>query len=159
MVMNSELVWKLNRWILADDDIRDLMEYDGTGPRPIFPAQEEPEAEVPYIRYTHRMSPDNTMWWMHNEEIVYVIYDLDMDRSAKIKNVLVDLFQREDESAADFRDWLRATNQTAEHELHSLEVVTTMSPTPVEQEGGKHARFVTVRARYSPKVGRGIRWS
>lgn len=159
MTTNKEIVWKINRWILANPEMRTLLDYDGTGIRPIFAAQTEPESDIPYLRYTHRIVPDADMWWMHSKEVTYAIFDIDADRSAYIQNVLIDMFQRQDESAAEFRRWLADNNDSADHEVHSIQVLSALSPDPVEQEGGRHSRYITIRIRYSPKTGKGIRWS
>jgi hypothetical protein len=78
---------------------------------PIIPVQQQREfvdkvGGAPFITYTEIELPtDSGLWYIHNEEILFTVFCEDFTTSRKIRNLMVDLFRRQDESARDLNEF------------------------------------------------------
>lgn len=129
---------------------------------PFWPAQSDPDTSVPYVRYITRETIDGTDWWMRLATVSYAIYAYDVDQSAHILNVMVDLLGRGDESAQELMMWRAGATTFSgapypqDYLFHSIEFIGGYNMEPAEEEAGAHVRFGTFRFRYSPYGGTSI---
>jgi hypothetical protein len=148
-----EPVYQINDYIWSKSDFRDF--FTTQQYKPIFPVQTQPEAELPYLRYTTRTARDRPDWWMVTYDVTYAIYHDKIPESADISNWLDAEFRRQDESAYDLNRWIRINSEPLV-KWHSSEVISMLSPEPPTQEGGRHSRLITIRFRYSDIEGKGV---
>ena len=101
-----------------------LRNTDYSNSSPIVPIQQIPEAfdnnswqdagmpaDAPFIVYDIIVPGSyDTEYWNMRDEIVLWIYDYDLDKILEIKELLVDIFRRFDESARDINEFIENTD-------------------------------------------------
>lgn len=154
-VSRREAVYDINRYLTTR-----FTELDPTlfgEDSPFWPIQSDPMTAVPYIRYVTRETIDGDNWWMRLATVSYAVYAYDVDKSAHILNVMVDLLGRGDESAGELMIWRNSiTTYPQDYHFHSIEFLGGYNTEPTDEEAGAHIRFGTFRYQYSPYGGTSI---
>lgn len=122
---------------------------------PIVPAQQIPEfdnllAGRTYMFYDFETKLIPVQWWMIDEKFTLTILSQNYDVINKINNLIVDLFRRYDESAADLNGFL-GDNSNFLYRYINLD--SAMSPEPFESEGDYQYGVVSISYQYSRKTG------
>lgn len=157
-VSRREAVYDINRYLHDDPVLRGIF---GDEP-PFWPTQSEPQTTVPYVRYVTRETFDAGRWWMRQGNVSYAVYAYDLDTSAHVVNVMVDLLGRGDESAHELMEWRRGALTFAgnpypqDYDFHAIEFVGGHNTENATEEAGAHIRFATFRFNYTPVGGTGI---
>jgi hypothetical protein len=121
---------------------------------PIIPVQQSPEMNQflsgkTHIVYDKMGSTYEENWMICCEKISFTIYSVDFAEINIIRNMMIDVFRRMDESARDLNK-SKSTNKIIFHNTMILE----MSPTePSTELAGFLAADVILEVKYSRTVG------
>lgn len=143
-------ITQINSYLLDDEELRELLGYDGTGLRPIFPAQEPREAEGTFLTYRYRGTRDYSMWFIEELELTYTIVTERVATANAIQRKISDLLGRLDESAHEINKWAWAEHGGTNWEIHYSRLMTVISPTATPDEGGPRNTMLVFRIRYCP---------
>lgn len=155
-------IYDFNEYLLNATDVGTLLGYPNpTGLRPIIPTQQQPEPNDrnivnPYIVYSFRTTTDPEMWWMHIDEVSYVIWGKSFDELAVIANEIMDNTRAMDESAGDLMDYLYSRGTGLDWRFHYVRLLGSFSPEPAGGEAGRLGWILTFRYGYSPIAGKHI---
>ena len=159
--MNEENapVWDVNQWIASDPDWQRVVRAaGGADPNIFYPVQQDPDAGIPYVRYTSTLYANASEYWWHQDEIMYALYFNNVMDSNRAMNIIFDMVSAGDLSGGALESWRReqalADPSYDSFRYHSLEWIAGGSTQPTEERGGAHARLVTFRVWYSPLQGR-----
>jgi hypothetical protein len=121
---------------------------------PIIPVQQSPEMNQflsgkTHIVYDKMGSTYEENWMICCEKISFTIYSVDFAEINIIRNMMIDVFRRMDESARDLNQY-KSTSKIIFHNTMILE----MSPTePSTELAGFLAADVILEVKYSRTVG------
>lgn len=155
-------IFDLNDYLLNGTDVGTLLGWpNSTGVRPIIPTQQQPEPNdrnetSPYIVYGFRTIHDPDMWWLHADEVSYVIWGNSFEQLSEIANELIDNCRAMDDSASDLMTYLNNRGTTMEWQFHWVRLLGSFSPEPAGQEAGRLGWIITLRYEYSPLSGKHI---
>lgn len=150
-------IYNVNDYVL--NTIPSLFNYT-SGLKPIIPIQDVPESITfpgPYITYNVRTTVDPNMWWMSMDDVVYTIWDQDLDNISPITVALTNLFRRMDESATDITEYLDGIASN-DFTFHSFKIMSIMSPSPLTLEGERYGQPFNFRYTYMLNAGTGINY-
>ena len=102
----------LRKWLwseLQTQGILNASDYQvgATSIVPIVPVQQQPElvdkiGGKPFITYDVVEAPvPSDIWYVHTEQILFTVFCEDFAKSSQIRSLMIDLFRRQDSSAAD----------------------------------------------------------
>lgn len=154
-------VYEFNDYILNGTGVGPLLGYTGTGLRPIIPLQQQPEfnkenPKHPYIVYSWRTSIPDDAWWLHADEVSYVIWGKNLGELSAVAMELIDNCRALDESAGDVMDYFRARGTEIPFDFKYVRVMGSFSPEVAIAEGGRIGWLVTMRYVYTPNSGKYI---
>jgi hypothetical protein len=103
---------EIRKWLwseLQSNGILNALDYNvgALAMVPIVPVQQQPElvdkiGGKPFILYDEvESSVDSDLWYVHNEQVLFTVFAEDFKTANKIRNLMVDLFRRQDASAHD----------------------------------------------------------
>lgn len=150
-VSRREAVYDINRYLSEQFNTLDATIFGGDPP--FWPTQSSPNTGVPYVRYITRETIDGDRWWSRIATVSYAIYSFDIDQSAHIVNIMVDLLGRGDESAQELMRWRAGLQYPQDYLFHTIEFVGGHNTEPTDEEAGAHIRFASFRYQYSPYGG------
>lgn len=147
---------------LKQDNILTASDYiDGNANTivPIIPVQQVPEMTNFFLGPTSATSDNKTHivydkigisyeenWVICCEQIVFTVYAIDYEKITTIRNFMMDLFRRMDESARDVNSW---SEKSPEFKFHSI-YIADISPTqPSEEIQGFLAEEIVLEIKYS----------
>lgn len=125
MTYSKSAFYDVRRWMLAELYAAGVLtEGDYLSSSPVVPLQQIPEAfdnsswreagmpaDAPFIVYDIIVPGGyDTAYWNLRDEVVLWIYDYDLDKAFEIKELLVDIFRRLDDSARDINEFLEGTD-------------------------------------------------
>jgi hypothetical protein len=155
---NFDAMYDLRQFIwtnLQDSGIIDKDDYysDNLGKSivPILPVQQQPEMNQFLNNKTHivydkvGMSYEDN-WAICCEQILFTIYDSDYAKINEIRNFMVDLFRRMDESAGDLN---RYSGLSEKFKFHSIYIADISPTTPSEEIQGFLSADVVLEVKYS----------
>ena len=155
---NFDAMYDLRQFIwtnLQDSGIIDKDDYysDNLGKSivPILPVQQQPEMNQFLNNKTHivydkvGMSYEDN-WMICNEQILFTIYDSDYAKINEIRNLMVDLFRRMDESAGDLN---RYSGLSEKFKFHSIYIADISPTSPSEEIQGFLSADVVLEVKYS----------
>lgn len=142
-------------FLLDDPVFADIVNWDGTGYKPVFPVQSQPESDAPYVVWTSRDRGIGTDWWMEETDVVMAFYDHDLENSLAATNRIKYLFRRKDDSARDLRVWAAANGLEA-YDIHSVSYLGGGNAEETDQEGGTHMRMASISVSYSTREAAGV---
>jgi hypothetical protein len=121
---------------------------------PIIPVQQSPEMNQflsgkTHIVYDKMGSTYEENWMICCEKISFTIYSVDFSEINIIRNMMIDVFRRMDESARDLNQ-SRSTNKIIFHNTMILEMSLTE---PSTELAGFLAADVILEVKYSRTVG------
>lgn len=123
---------------------------------PIIPAQQVPEFNnlLPgrtYMYYDFEVKTIPVQWWMIEESMTLTIISQNYEAINRINNLILDLFRRYDEGAADINDFVNQ-NGSSNFQYHHTMIDNIKSPEPFETEGDYQYGSVTFTYSYSRKT-------
>jgi hypothetical protein len=155
---NFDAMYDLRQFVwtnLQDSGIIDKDDYysDNLGKSivPILPVQQQPEMNQFLNNKTHivydkvGMSYEDN-WAICCEQILFTIYDSDYAKINEIRNFMVDLFRRMDESAGDLN---RYSGLSEKFKFHSIYIADISPTTPSEEIQGFLSADVVLEVKYS----------
>ena len=118
---------------------------------PIIPIQQSPEINQflsgkKHIVYDKVSSAYDTNWFICNEQILFTIYSIDVSEINEIRNFMIDLFRRMDESAQDINRW---ENLSDKFKFHSVYIADISATAPSEELQGFMSTDVILDIKYS----------
>jgi hypothetical protein len=136
--------------------LREQLNYDGTGTRPIWPVQVEPETitrEGPFLRYVVSTTASPGQFFYLRDEITYLIHSTDLGASALIANLIRQLLSRQDETAKDINRMVFSAayndpEDKRDFEYKTFQLGEVLSPDPPQQESGRFIRPITFQYEY-----------
>lgn len=150
-------MWEVRRLLwneMVDSGIIDVDDYysDNISETiiPIIPIQQQPEFDqflngkkhVVYDKISQSYSSD---WWICDEKILFTIYATSVDEVNIMRNLIIDVFRRMDDSARDLNE---ASNTDKIKFFNAL--VLDISPTgPSEELQGFYATDVVLEIKYA----------
>jgi hypothetical protein len=139
---------------LVDKGIFDPEEYysENIGQEliPILPVQQQPELNQflsgkKHIIFDKIGSSYNNLWTICDEKIMFTIYAINVDEITEIRNLIVDVFRRMDDSAKD----LNIAGYSNKFKYHNV-LVLDISPTaPSAELQGFFAADIVLEVKYS----------
>ena len=129
----------------------------GTEIIPIIPVQQSPEMDQflngkKHIIYDKIGMSFEDIWLIACEKVLFTIYSTDITEIYEIRNLMMDLFRRMDESARD----ANAVKDTNKLIFHSIHVVETSPIEPSAELKGFMSADVILEVKYSRTTdGRG----
>jgi hypothetical protein len=155
---NFDAMYDIRQFIwtnLQDSEILDKDDYysDDLGKSiiPILPVQQQPEMNQFLNNKTHivydkvGMSYEDN-WAICCEQILFTIYDSDYAKINEIRNLIVDLFRRMDESAGDLN---RYNGLSEKFKFHSIYIADISPTSPSEEIQGFLSADVVLEVKYS----------
>lgn len=118
---------------------------------PIIPVQQNAELNQflsgkKHIVYDKIGMSYDPLWAICTEQMLFTIYGTDISDIAEIRNFMVDLFRRMDESARDINKWFGLSNKIKFHSIY----ISDISPTSPSQEmQGFLSADVVLEVKYS----------
>lgn len=118
---------------------------------PIIPVQQSSELSQflsgkKHIVYDKVSMSYDTLWPICSEQIIFTLYSPDISEINEMRNFMVDLFRRMDESAQDLNRWDNISNKLKFHTIY----ISDISPTaPSEEVYGFLATDIILEAKYS----------
>lgn len=118
---------------------------------PIIPVQQSAEMNnflsgKKHIVYDKINTTYDDMWFICNEQMMFTIYATDMSEINEIRNFMIDLFRRMDESARDVNKWSGISDLFKFHSIY----IADISPTsPSEEIQGFLSADVILEVKYS----------
>lgn len=122
---------------------------------PIIPVQQTPEMDQflsgkKHIVYDKVGISYDELWAICTEQILFTVYSPEIIDIVEIKNFMVDLFRRMDESAGDVNKWSGLSDKFKFHSIY----VSDISPTaPSEEMKGFMSSDIILEVKYSRVVG------
>jgi hypothetical protein len=143
---------------LVDSDIFDSNDYysDNIGQEiiPIIPVQQQPELNQflsgkKHIVYDKIGITYEDIWLLSCEKILFTIYATDVSEINEIRNLMLDVFRRMDDSAKDLND-----SKTEDKLIFHNTLILEASPTsPSEEIKGFFSADVIIEVKYSRITG------
>lgn len=126
------------------------------GAVPIIPISQQPELKQsgkPFIVYGVAQHPAEHLYALKRDSVSYTIYADNSTEANKIVNLISDVFDRQDEAAADVNTWLgveqAGRNKSRNLSFASIRTVMVEKATPSEEEGGLVSALVMLEVRYT----------
>lgn len=125
---------------------------------PIVPDQQTPEvmqSGKAFLVYGSAKHPPTHLYQHKSEAASYMVYALSATEVNRIVDLLTDVFERQDEAAADVNDWLalEAQNRAGGHRgVYFTTIRATMAEKaerPADEEGGYYGGLVMLEMRFT----------
>jgi hypothetical protein len=139
---------------LVDKNIFEPSEYysDNIGQEliPILPVQQQPELNQflsgkKHIVFDKIGSSYNNLWTICDEKIMFTIYAIDIDDITEIRNLIIDVFRRMDDSAKD----MNLAMPSSKFKYHNI-LILDISPTAPSMElQGFLSADIVIEVKYS----------
>ena len=128
---------------------------------PIIPVQQSPELNQflsgkKHIVYDKVSMSYDTLWVICTEQILLTMYATDVSELNEMRNFIVDLFRRMDESAGDINRWQNLSNKIKFHTIY-ISDISPMSPS--EEIQGFYAADIVLEVKSSRIIGEDGRYS
>lgn len=122
---------------------------------PIIPVQQQPEMNQflsgkKHIVYDKIGMSFEDNWVISCEQILFTIYSTDINEINQIRNLMMDLYRRMDESARDANSYSGISNK---FKFYSIFVADVSPTAPSEELAGFLAADVVLEVKYSRHVG------
>ena len=158
--------YKVRKWMtseLYENSI--LNENNYTNAPPIVPIQQIPEsfdnrdwqdaglpADAPFIVYDF-LTPGtyDTDFWNSKEEIMFWIYDYDLEKVLEIREFLIDLFRRYDLSARDVNEF--DDQNESPYTYHYFDIMMGLPTDEANQVLGRVGANLVVTYQYTRPIG------
>jgi len=121
---------------------------------PIIPVQQSPELNQflsgkKHIVYDKINSSYEDNWLICNEQFMFTIYSVDISEINEIRNFMLDLFRRMDESARDMNAYPQISDKFKFHTIYIADITPT---TPSEELQGFLSADVVLQVKYSRHI-------
>lgn len=162
-----DAAYEIRRYLweeLQSHNIFDLEDYysENIGDTivPIIPVQQQPELNQflsgkKHIVYDKIGLVYDDNWLICNEKFLFTIYATDVDQINEIRNLMVDIFRRMDESARD----LNSSKASDKFIFHNSLVLEITSISPSDELQGFMSSDVILEVKYSRLVDPSGRFS
>lgn len=162
----KDAVFELKNYLwhkLKEDNIFDETDYSGisfmelVGDQtvvPIIPVQQSPVISdnfsgLDHIVYDKIGISYEQNWIICCEQIMFTTYSTSYDRITEIRNYMIDLFRRMDESARDINNW---SGKSAEFKFHTIHIADISPTAPSPEIQGYFAEELVIEIKYSRHV-------
>ena len=121
---------------------------------PIIPVQQAPELNQflsgkKHLVYDKVGISYDSLWQICNEQILFTVYATDFSEINEIRNLMIDVFRRMDESAQDVNKWAGLSTKFKFFSIY----VSDMSPiSPSEEIQGFLASDVILEVKYARDI-------
>lgn len=148
---------------LVSNGIFDPREYysDNVGLEinPIIPVQQQPELNQflsgkKHIVYDKISTSYEENWMICCEQILFTVYCIDVSEINEIRNLMIDVFRRMDDSARDLND----SRNTSKIIFHNTMVAEISPTTPSEEIQGFFSTDIILEVKYSRTVSKNGRF-
>jgi hypothetical protein len=122
---------------------------------PIFPTQEDEtknlisNPEAPYLVYDFDTMSYDVEWVICKERLTFKIYAPDFDKVIEIMNIMLDLFRRFDESAANVNTYVKSVNPTSPFRYKYFSLTEANSPDPADELAGRLEADISIVYAYT----------
>ncbi len=137
----------------------DYLDGNGNTIVPVIPVQQVPEMTTFFLGLTSATEDNKTHivydkigisyeenWTICCEQVVFTVYAIDYNKITIIRNFMMDLFRRMDDSAKEINAW---SDKSPEFKFHSI-YIADISPTQPSQEiQGFLAEEIVLELKYS----------
>lgn len=137
----------------------DYLDGNGNTIVPVIPVQQVPEMTTFFLGLTSATEDNKTHivydkigisyeenWTICCEQVVFTVYAIDYNKITVIRNFMMDLFRRMDDSAKEVNAW---SGKSPEFKFHSI-YIADISPTQPSQEiQGFLAEEIVLELKYS----------
>jgi hypothetical protein len=137
----------------------DYLDGNGNTIVPVIPVQQVPEMTTFFLGLTSATEDNKTHivydkigisyeenWTICCEQVVFTVYAIDYNKITIIRNFMMDLFRRMDDSAKEVNAW---SGKSPEFKFHSI-YIADISPTQPSQEiQGFLAEEIVLELKYS----------
>lgn len=144
---------------LKDNNILDPSDYYienlGAEINPILPVQQQAEMDqflsgTTHIVYDKISTSYEENWMICTDKILFTVYSTKFDEINTIRNLMIDVFRRMDDSARD----LNMSRSTDKLKFHSTYVAEITPTSPSEELQGFLSSDVVLEVKYSRTTGR-----
>jgi hypothetical protein len=127
---------------------------------PIIPVQQSPEMNQffsgkKHIIYDKISMSYDTLWMICTEQILLTLYATDVSELNEMRNFIVDLFRRMDDSATDINRWENLSDKIKFHTIY-ISDISPMSPS--EELQGFYAADVVLEVKSSRVIDQNGRY-
>lgn len=155
MSYSDSPVVDIRKWLwdeLQTTGIMDSADYniDGMGlVIPIVPLQQQPQLVdkmkgLPFITYDFVTEyVESGIWYVNCEQLLFTVYCDDFATSRDIKNLMIDLFRRQDESAKDLN-----TFSTSSLAYLNITIQENRWTRPERQDTGRNSFDMIIEVKY-----------
>lgn len=121
---------------------------------PIIPVQQSPIISdnfsgLDHIVYDKIGISYEENWIICCEQVMFTTYSTSYDRITEIRNYMIDLFRRMDESARDINIW---PGKSPEFKFHTIHIADVSPTTPSPEIQGYLAEELIIEVKYSRHV-------
>jgi hypothetical protein len=122
---------------------------------PIFPTQEDEtknlisNPEAPYLVYDFDTMSYDVEWVICKERLTFKIYAPGFDKVIEIMNIMLDLFRRFDESAANVNTYVKSVNPTSPFRYKYFSLTEANSPDPADELAGRLEADISIVYAYT----------
>lgn len=119
---------------------------------PIIPVQQVPEMDQFFSGKKHivydktGMSYTDDIWLICQEEVMLTLYATDVSDINEMRNFLIDVFRRSDESAKDVNNYLGSSSKFIFHSIYVSDISATA---PSEEIKGLLSADIILEVKYS----------
>lgn len=148
----------LRKWLWAELQLANIMSatdylLGSASVNPVIPLQQQPEfvdrfKDKPFIVYDIVTEPvDTDMFYISCEQVLFTVFCGDFDTSKKIRNLMIDLFRRQELSAIDLNNF-----SPSPISYLSISVIENRWAKPERSEGGRMAFDMIIRVEYVKQI-------
>lgn len=121
---------------------------------PIIPIQQSPEMNQflsgkKHIVYDKVSMTYDSLWMICTEQILFTIYTISVNEINQIRNFMVDLFRRMDDSAAGINRWADVSDK---FKFHSIYISDISATGPSDEMQGFLSTDVILEVKYSRMI-------
>lgn len=119
---------------------------------PIVPASQQPEllqTGQTFLVYGSAKTSAGHLYSLKGETVSYTVYGTSVAQINRVINLLTDVFDRQDEAAADINYWLENGRKKEDVSFASVKSGASQKADPADEEGGFLAGFVLLDVLYT----------
>lgn len=120
----------------------------------VIPLSQQPELMdlgKPFIVYGSAVHGPGHLYALRTDSVAYIINSISATECNQIVNLLVDVFERQDEAAADVNEWIDIENRSPKRGVSfgTVKVNMVERADPADQEGGWVNGMVLIEMKYT----------
>lgn len=116
---------------------------------PVYPYNEQPESDAPYVVYNYRPMVGKD-YWKKEEELYFQIWDYDISRLQRIEMQVIRYLSQYDVSAEAFMFWAVNNQIPIKNRPFIIHMMDSEDVVPQDQEGGVVGRTLIFKSCHDP---------